>query len=310
MKANNSITVYKLKGLNLKKFLKELSKNKIDIAKFDRLDYNLFLIGIKKKDEKLFLKLVKLYHYEIISEKLPLSKSIFKFIKTNVALFIVGIIACFFVLGCSNFVFRIEIYGTSSLSKEEVLNVLNNNGYKVGRLKSKYDLDSVEKVLTQNLELVSFASCVIKGNTLIVNINEKIDNSDYIYDYPPIVSPFNAIVEKIELLSGTVLISEGKTARAGDVIIAPCVMLGDRVVSTPARAKVTLYVEVTSVVELEKKVNEDEKQKVIEENKKELYNDLSCYEQVGNFSETVHEVEDENTLTLVVTLSGQIIIEN
>ena len=191
-----------------------------------------------------------------------------------------------------------------------MLSVLQNNGYKEGKFKNNYDLDSIEQVLTKNLNLVSFASAVIKGNTLIVNINEKIDNSEYIYDYPPIVSPFNGIVQKIELVSGSILVQEQETVREGEVIIAPCLLLGDKVISTPARARVTLYIEASVVINLEKQVNETEKQKVIEENKKEVYNNLSCYEQEGEFKESVHEVEDENSLTLVITLSGQIIIEN
>ena len=310
MKFDTQVTIYKLKGLNLKRFLKELLKNKIEVVKFDKLDYNLFLIGIKRKDEKTFLRLVKVYHYELNEEKLPLLKRFIKFVRTNIALFIVSILALSSLLICSNFVFQIEIYGLDNLTREEVLSVLQNNGYKEGKFKNNYDLDSIEQVLTKNLNLVSFASAVIKGNTLIVNINEKIDNSEYIYDYPPIVSPFNGIVQKIELVSGSILVQEQETVREGEVIIAPYLLLGDKVISTPARARVTLYIEASVVINLEKQVNETEKQKVIEENKKEVYNNLSCYEQEGEFKESVHEVEDENSLTLVITLSGQIIIEN
>ena len=36
MKFDTQVTIYKLKGLNLKRFLKELLKNKIEVVKFDK----------------------------------------------------------------------------------------------------------------------------------------------------------------------------------------------------------------------------------------------------------------------------------
>lgn len=305
----NTVTVYLVQGLNFKKFLDSLKKQNINILELEKIEYNLFKIGIEEKNRDKFLSITKKFNYFVNEDKLPKAKVIARKIKGNIAFSIVFVLIFISLFVSSNFVYQTQIYGLVSVDREEVIRVLQENGFSEGRFKSSYDLDKIEQVLTGNIENISYASAVIKGNTLIVNINEKIDNSDYIYDYSPIFAPFDCIVKEIKLTSGTILKSEESTAKEGDIIIAPYVVYDENTkLPVPAKAEIKLYVELRASVSVQKDIENSELQKVIEENKNKLYNELSCFEQESNFSESVQEVEVENDIILTVTLSGEITI--
>ena len=305
----NAVTIYLVQGLNFKKFLDSLKKQNIDILELEKIEYNLFRIGIEEKNRDRFLAITKKFNYLVNEDKLPRAKVIDRKIKGNIALTIVFVLIFISIFISSNFVYQTKIYGLENVSKQEVLRVLDENGFREGRFKSSYDLDRIEQVLTSKIEGISYASAVIKGNTLIVNINEKIDNSDYIYDYSPIFAPFDCIVKEIKLTSGTILVTEEGTAKKGDIIVAPYVIYDESTkLPVPAKAEIRLYVELISSVSVKVDLENSELQKVIEENKKRLYNELSCFEQGSDFIENVQRVETEGIAVITVTLSGEITI--
>ena len=301
---------FRVKGLNIAQFLKALNARGVVVKKFVKLAYNEFEISISKKHKSQFDSLAKLYHYEYNLKSIPTLNKCLNFAKKNLVFLITACLMLSSFAFFSQVVLRVEIFGLENIEKQEILEVLDKNNYKVGKFKSSYDLDNVENVLKQNIPLVSLASAVIKGSTLIVNINEKIDNSPYLYDYPPIVSPFNAIVEDIILISGSITIEKNNTAKQDDIIIAPYIVVGEKIIQVPARAKVTLYVELFAMEEVSKDLPNEKMQKVIEENELKLYNELSCYAKQGEFTTQVNTVLEEDYCKLAVTISGRIVIEN
>ena len=295
----NSVTIYVVKGLNFKKFLNKLQTDNIDIFKLEKKDYNSFIIGIKQKDKSKFLEISKKFNYEVCEEKVPFNLKVIRLIKNNIAISLSCLILIFSILTLNNFVLRVEIFGLENITKNEILQVLNANGYKKGKLKSSYDLDSIEKVLVSNLDKVSFASAIIKGNTLVVNVNEKIDNSDYICDYQPILAPFNLILKEINLFSGTLQYKIGDVVKQGEVIVVPAIVYENEItLSVPAKATIKAYVEVSYNFELSINVSVDEKKKVIEENQNKLYNMLCDYEIVSNpVFDLIEKAEDDIILS-------------
>ncbi len=299
----NSIIYFEVVGLNFKKFIEQLKKENIEIFDLQKLEYNCFKLGIKIKDKNTFLKISNNFHYNLKECILPLPYKIGKIIKSNLAIIITSmlLICSFFVL--NNFVLQIRIYGLENLTSSEVLKVLDDFGYERGKFKSDYDLDGIEKVLTSNLDKISFASAVIKGNTLIVNINEKIDNSDFIYDYKPIIAPFNCIIEEISLLSGTAMLKVGDVVKKGENIISPYIYYQDNsIIYVPAKATIKAYVEVSNYVEVDKTISSEEKKKIIEENINKLYNEFNGYKVLSDYDEIVMEKESDESLLLTIFL--------
>ena len=286
-------TLYRITGLNFKKFLNELKKNKITILCLTKIDYNQFEIMVDNTQQ--FLSICKDFKYKVDEVKLSKKEKFLRLFKRNFIFVLLSIIICFSICFSSNFVFKVEIYGLESVDKEEIVNVLNKNGYKVGQLKNKYDLDNIQPILVKNIDKISYATGIIKGSTLVVSVYEKIDNSPYIYDYLPIFAPFDCIVKEISLVSGTIKVAQNETAKAGDTIIAPYVETKDfKCLPIPVKAQIKAYVEIKENIQVDK--NLDNVQNLIEELKKKLYNTLSC--KVKSYIVDEEIVQENNLLTV------------
>ena len=299
-------TTYILQGLNFKKFLSELSKNKIEVTHLKRLDYNLFEIGCNNKQQKLFLQIVNKFNYVIKIKTLSTKQFIKKIAKTNFVFVIIGLILCVNLIFLSNFVINIEIIGQENVPQQLILETLQQNGFEKYKLKSKYNLNNVEKLLTSKIDKISYASAIIKGNTLIVNVNEKIDNSEFIYDYSPIVAPFDCIIKKIELVSGSVVKGVGQTVKKGETIIEPYKFFGQTQVKVPAKGKIEAYTEFCQDFFATLDISQKDKDFLIEEYKKKVYNELSSFDGLENLTLNVLELPEQNRLIIRVTLAGNI----
>ncbi len=290
-------TLYRVTGLNFKKFLSELKKANLVILQLRRLEYNQF--EIMANDEKAFLSLCKKFGYKVDEVKLSRKETFSRLLKRNFVFCLLAVFICVSLLFSSNFVFKVEIFGLENVEQSVVLDVLSKNGYNVGKLKSRYDLDNIEPLLVTNIDKISFATGVIKGSTLIINVHEKIDNSPYIYDYPPILAPFDCVIKEIIFTSGTVCVAQNETAKAGDIIVAPYIETKDyKRLPIPAKAQIKAYVELKESTKLDD--SSLNVQNLIEEMKKKLYNNLSC--KVESFSVTENAMQTSDFLT--VTLSG------
>ena len=131
----------------------------------------------------------------------------------------------FFVV-CSNFVFGIKIMGIESISKTEVVQILKQNGFEKINKKSDIDTSKFEKALASNLKNVSLVSIIIKGNTLVVSIKEKVQNSEYENkdNFAPIVSDFDGVLTKVQLVQGTLNKKVGDIIKKGDVLVFPYIV--------------------------------------------------------------------------------------
>ncbi len=298
---------FKLQGLNLRKFLTTLSQNQIEVVEFKKIDYNLTYFTLLKKDEKRFLKIASKFSFKVDETKLPPARKIFRIIKNNVIFFICSAAMITFLFFSSAFVFKTKLIGLKNVSEREVISVLKANGFEMGKLKSNYKLDSIETLLTTHLEKISYASAVIKGSTLIVNIDEKIDNSAFIYPFSPLIAPFDCVLLSLELLSGTPLFSIGETVRAGEEIIAPYVTYANQTkLPVPAKASITAYTEISVFGEYDPADFATNSQKYIEEKEKELYNIINKSSCTKNLNKTLTQTPLQNSLLLTITLKGTI----
>ncbi len=141
----------------------------------------------------------------------------------------------FFVIQ-SQFVWRFEVGGTENLSKNEIVCFVKEN---FSNNKHKIDTKLVEKAVLDNFEKVSFASCVVRGQTLIINIKEKVSPSEMQGNFEPIVAKKNGKITKIELVSGTLAVKVGDFVKEGDVLVNPYVVdASGQVRQVEARAKI------------------------------------------------------------------------
>jgi len=244
---DNQVVYYSVAGMNFKKFLLAIQKEGLEVYNFIRLDFRNFVVGIRKKDEKLFLEKAKKYNYELsVNSQSLLLKSKSKILQ-NLAM-----VLCVFVLLISlaisyNFVFKVEVLGCSEDNKTQIIKVLNKNDITTFKPKSFYNLTQIASIIKKENNNISYASAIIRGNTIVINVKEKIDNSNIVYDYKPIVAPFNLIIKNVDLFSGTLLVSSGQTVKKGDVIVSPYISYKDGTnLKVKASAKIEAYIEVSN----------------------------------------------------------------
>lgn len=241
---------YKVKGMNFKKFLTRLKQDGLEVFSLKRKDFNLFYITISKSQSAYFTNLANKNNYDITIVNKTYSLKLKDKIKKHFALSLSILFILLSITFFSNIVVKVEVYGCERVSKSQVIKVLEDNNIKMHKFKSSYNLSIIESLLKQNIDKVSLASAVIKGNTIIINIDEKIDNDEYIYDYKPLQAPYDCIVKQVVLKSGTLVVEEGQTVKKGEVLVEPYINYKDGTrLSVEAKADVQVYIEISNTIE-------------------------------------------------------------
>lgn len=115
------------------------------------------------------------------------------------------------IMGLSNFVWNIEIIGENSISKEELLNELNQYGLKTGILKTKVNTKEIINNIRLNRDDIAWVGMKIKGTNIIVEVVEADKKPDIVNEneYCNIVSDKEGVITKINVQNGTALVKVG-----------------------------------------------------------------------------------------------------
>ena len=169
MKLKNE-TEFHIKSLNQEKLFNRLYKD-FDISNIERLNEKEVVFSCNFSEHKKLEKALKENNIEVLKvSHFGVFASLSK-LWTSIGL-ILGIIVFFIFFVIQNqFILRYEVLGTDKLQKEEVTTFINSN---FKRQKTKLKTREVEIALLNEFDEISFVSCIIKGQTLIVNIKEKL----------------------------------------------------------------------------------------------------------------------------------------
>ncbi len=294
------MTTYEVVGLNFPKFLGEIERRNISLCSLVKLSHDKFCVEVALAQKKKFLNLCSLLNMEATEKKIPVYEHILRGIKSHVPLTFFVAICVALLLFSQMFVFRIEVFGEANVGEDEIVSVLKQNGFDTWKLRGSYNTQEVERVLVSNIPKISFASCVVRGGTLVVNVYEKIDAEKSLSAGKPIVAPCDLIIEEISCTSGTAVKNQGQTSRAGESIVENFVMLGQTKIDIPAHAKIVAKVEQSiSQFLTQKPQNDEDIKKVVEENKIMLYNMLSEVKLLDNIEEETTLLERENGCLIV-----------
>lgn len=212
-----------IKNLNKEKTLKDVVR--VTSVKNIKYEGKTFKFTVNKSKEKQIKKILEKKH--ITPENIR-RYGIFNNFKNNVlklGIIIPILIFIMFLIVSSNFVFNHEILGINLIQKNEVEQVLKDCNVLGIMQKNNINTKQIENSILK-IDGVSLVSCIIKGNTLIVNIKEKIYNEEYENkeQFKPIVAMANGIITCLEVVQGTPLVKEGQTVKQGQELIAPYVI--------------------------------------------------------------------------------------
>ncbi|NLI89935.1 MAG: sporulation protein YqfD [Epulopiscium sp.] len=129
----------------------------------------------------------------------------------------------------SSFVWLIEIEGNKKIDSQEIVDRLDQDGYKIGGLKKKMDLREAEQMLMRDFPDVLWTGISFEGTKLIVKITEVVPEPKLIdYNSPTdIVANSDALILDIVTRKGTPMVRKGDTVRKGDILVSGEIPLAD-----------------------------------------------------------------------------------
>lgn len=174
-----------IEGYFVEKFINLCISKNILLWNIKRTKSTLVYSNIGIKDFKKISKVAKNTKCKVkIKEKKGLPFVFNKYKKRKIfIIFLLFLIVAIMLL--SNFVWNIEISGNSSINKEELLSTLEENGLKIGKLKSKIETKKIVDKMRLERNDLAWIGIEMKGTNAIVKIVEAdkkpdiIDQNDY-----------------------------------------------------------------------------------------------------------------------------------
>lgn len=231
-------------GVNLKRLIKNLYKNDIEIYELNQISHKEIEITIKSKKLKQIKKYLSDYKYSI---KNYYGFSFLKNFSLNHLGIVFGIV--FFValnILSANILTNIQVVGNDRIAKNEIINAINSNGISVGNFISNFNADEIEDCLEQKFDNISFVSVYLKGTSLIVNIKEKLYIEE-IESSSDIVATENGVITKLSVVQGNTKFKVGDIVKKGDVIIegrigdVKCLAIGEVEMKIWYSSSITFY---------------------------------------------------------------------
>ncbi len=163
-----------------------------------------------------------------IKNKTGLPNIFFKYRKRKI--FALCAILCFMgIFLFTNYIWNISIIGNQIYTKEELIEIINNDYIPLGYKKSKINCSELEKQLRERFTNIAWISCEIKGTNLIVNINETIPNNLSLKTSGPcnIIAYKDSIITDIITTKGIKLVSAGDQVKKNDILITGVVNISN-----------------------------------------------------------------------------------
>ena len=204
-----------LKGYNIDNLLKTLYVKKIRLFNIKRVDYGQVVFEVLDKDYKKVKRYIANYKVKQTFGKL---RNLPKFILERLGVVLGCFLGLIFGLFASNYTWQIKIFGTEELTCNEILQVLEENGVKKGKINHQSNKE-IENILLNNYDRIAQVSVIKEGTTIIINLSEKLVYEEG--EFQPIVAKYNGIIKDIKIVTGTTNIKVGDYVNVGDVLVLP-----------------------------------------------------------------------------------------
>ena len=213
------------------------------------------------------------------------------------------LVIAFFIYFNSLFIWNIEINidENKNLSKNDIIEFLENNNIKIGNKKESIIKNEIKNQMCLKFENISWIGIEIKGTNLIINVEQNIEKEDaednkneelYIIENNNIISNKSGVIAKLTILSGTARKSVGDAVAVGELLVEGIMegkYTGQRTVKPDAEIIIQNEVQIKKTKEF--KTFEKEKTGNIE-NKVEIYiNNFKI-----NFNKTLLKFENYDTI--------------
>lgn len=216
MKIKN-LTKFHISGLNQEKLLSQLCKQcpLSDIERNSKSDTTFKCSYFDHRKVEKFLKSKNVKIESVTHEGYA-----HKFFQIFTSYGLIAAFAIFSVLYVvqAQFVLQYCVIGLDKLTESEIVSFVKQE---FPAKKSQINTKLVETALIDNFPRISFVSCIIRGQTLVLNIKEKLMPDEMYGSFSPLVAKKDGRISEINLISGTLNVKVGDFVRAGDILVEP-----------------------------------------------------------------------------------------
>lgn len=211
-----------IEGYYIEKFINICNSRQINLWNIKKENSIKMLASIKVSDFKELRQIRKKTKCKVkMQNKKGLSFIIKKYKKRKVfLLFLMLIILSIIVL--SNFIWNIEIEGDTNIPKEEIIELVKNEGLEIGAFKGKIDTKKIINKIRLERDDVSWVGINIEGTNAVIKLVKADAKPEIINEeeYCNIIADKDATILKVSAQNGTPLVKEGDVVTNGDIIVA------------------------------------------------------------------------------------------
>ena len=211
--------MFKISPLNTEKLINSLIK-KFGIYNITKTQ-NECTFYCKYKNKKQIEKIIKFYGITILNAE---AVGKIKHLKTITSWGLISgiVVSCGLWIVSLFFVTNVVVLGNINLTHSQIMQVVKNHNINNLTAKSNINLKQLEQDIL-NIKYVSYASAIIKGNALVINIKEQLTNKEVISigSYEPLISNFDGKITSLKLIQGTPAKNVGDIVKIGDVLVYP-----------------------------------------------------------------------------------------
>lgn len=197
--------IINVEGFFIERFLNICRNKKIILQDLQRENNTYIKAKILKSQFKEIRHIAKQTKCKVkIEKKLGMPFIINRYRKRKIFA-VAAIVIAIFIFLITKFIWNIEVVGNKNISTEEILNIVNEYGIEIGKLKSNINTEKISNLIRLEREDLSWIGISIKGTNVIVTIEEAIEIPEVIdkNDICNIIAVEDAIISKIVVQNGT-----------------------------------------------------------------------------------------------------------
>lgn len=241
---SNVYVVFRIKGLNLDRFINIVKKRGIVLYNIKKEQNNQLIVTVSHKDSKNFFAIAKEMCYNIKKVKYK-GKSYPLLALLRAVPYVLGASVFAFIVICANdVVMSINFFGSGSVYKRQVQNYLTQKGIVPYVRFSSIDIEKLEdEVLAEHPQL-SFVSIQKHGTRLNFNLvlsQEKVHKLDgNVYE---LTAPYDCVIEKMQIYRGTAQVKVGDQVKKGQLLVDGYAVIKEQKVKINVLAFLTVRVQ-------------------------------------------------------------------
>lgn len=210
-----------VEGYYIERFMNICNGQKIFLWNLKRPKTTIMKANIAIQDFRKLKPIVKKTKCKIkISQKKGLPFFFHRYQKRKIFL-IFSLLVIMGIIALSNFIWNIEITGTNKIDEQEIRQLLEENGFELGKCKAKINTkEIIDQVRLQRAD-IAWMGIEISGTNATVRIVEADLKPEIIpeEEYCNIVATKEGMITKISAQNGTPLVKEGEIIQNGTVLV-------------------------------------------------------------------------------------------